>query len=250
MSQEAWDLSGKTALVTGAAKRLGRSIAAALADRGAGVVIHYNTSADEAHELAARLAKKGPAAWTLQGDLGDESQARALLDRAVKIAGPIDVLVNNAAVYNTGTLLGLAAGDLAENVQVNAFAPLQIARCLGAQGRPGAVVNLLDAAAGDYNRLHAAYHLSKQMLLSLTRMMAAEFAPAVRVNAVAPGLILPPEGADPNSLERLAHTNLLARVGNVEDVTDAVMFLLESSFITGQVIFVDGGRHLKGYMPR
>lgn len=250
MSEDAWNLSGKTALVTGAAKRLGRSIAVALADRGAGVVIHYNTSADEARDLAALLAKKGPAAYTLQGDLGDESQTHALLGRAVKLAGPIDVLVNNAAIYNTSTLLDLAAGDLAANVQVNAFAPLQIARCLAAQGRPGAVVNLLDAAVLDYNRSHAAYHLSKQMLLSLTRMMAAEFAPAVRVNAVAPGLIMPAQGTDPKSFKRLVHTNLLARVGNVEDVTDAVMFLLASSFITGQVIFVDGGRHLKGYMPR
>lgn len=249
MSREAWDLSGKTALVTGAAKRLGRSIASALADRGAGVVVHYNTSADEARELAERLAKKA-AAWTLQADLGDESQTRSLLDRAVELAGPIDVLVNNAAVYSTGGLLDLTAGDLARNVQANAFAPLQIARCFAAQGRPGAIVNLLDARVLDYNRSHVAYHLSKQMLLSLTQMMATEFAPAVRVNAVAPGLILPPQGADPDSFEKLAHTNLLGRVGDVEDVTDAVMFLLESGFITGQVIFVDGGRHLKGYMPR
>ena len=249
MSKEARDLSGKTALVTGAAKRLGRSIASALADRGAGVIVHYNTSADEARELAARLENKA-AAYTLQADLRDESQARNLLDRAVKLAGPIDVLVNNAAVYGTGRLLDLTAGDLAENVQVNAFAPLQIARCFADQGRAGAIVNLLDAAVLDCDRSHAAYNLSKQMLLSLTRMMAVEFAPAVRVNAVAPGLILPPEGEDPSSLERLVHTNLLGRVGNVEDVTDAVMFLLESSFVTGQVIFVDGGRHLKGYMPR
>ncbi len=250
MSREAWNLSGKTALVTGAAKRLGRSIATALADRGAGVVIHYNTSADQASELAAQLEKKGAAACTLQADLGDESQARTLLDRAAKLAGPIDVLVNNAAVYSTGLLPDLTAGDLTQNVQINAFAPFQIARCFAEQHRTGAIVNLLDAAAGDYNRSHVAYHLSKQMLLSLTRMMAVEFAPAVRVNAVAPGLILPPQGADPNSLAGLARTNLLARVGDVQDVTDAVMFLLESSFITGQVIFVDGGRHLKGYMPR
>lgn len=249
MSQEAWDLSGKTALVTGAAKRLGRSIATALADRGTGVVVHYNTSADEACELAARLEKKA-AACTLQADLRDESQARNLLDRAVELAGPIDVLVNNAAVYSAGRLLDLTATDLAQNVQINAFAPLQIARCFADQGRTGAVVNLLDAAVLDYNRSHVAYHLSKQMLLSLTRMMAVQFAPAVRVNAVAPGLILPPQDAEANSLEGLTHTNLLGRVGDVEDVTDAVMFLLESSFITGQVIFVDGGRHLKGYMPR
>jgi len=250
MNDKPRNLSGKTALVTGAAKRLGRSIALALADRGAAVAAHYNTSADEAADLAAQLEKKGASAYTLQADLGDESQAQTLLARAVRLAGPIDILVNNASTYDAGRLAELTARDLAGNVQINAFAPLQIARDFAAQGRSGAIVNLLDAAVLDYDRAHAAYHLSKQMLLSLTRIMAAQFAPAVRVNAVAPGLILPPAGADKADFEKLTHTNLLGRVGTAQDVTDAVVFLLESEFITGQVIFVDGGRHLKAFMRR
>ena len=98
----------------------------------------------------------------------------------------------------------------------------------------------------DYDRAHAAYHLSKRMLFTLTRMMALEFAPQIRVNAVAPGLILPPPGQDASFLERMASTNPLGRHGDASDVADAVLFLTGAGFVTGQVIYVDGGRHMKG----
>ena len=126
------------------------------------------------------------------------------------------------------------------------MAPLELTRCLAAQGRDGAVVNLLDARVGDYDRQHAAYHLSKRLLAALTRRMAIEFAPRLRVNAVAPGLILPPDGEDEGHFDRLASTNPLQRRGCPEAVAEAVLFLLRSDFVTGQVLFVDGGRHLRG----
>lgn len=241
-------LKGKTALVTGAAKRLGAATALELARHGAGVVIHYGRSHTEAEEVAQAVQSAGAPAFTLPADLADPAAGAGLIDRAVELAGPIDILVNNASIFPSGTLETMTAGDLYANIDVNALAPLLISRRFYAQRRPGCIVNMLDARIADFDSSHAPYHLSKRMLFSLTRMMAVEFAPAVRVNAVAPGLILPPDGEDETYLERLAHTNPLGRHGNPEDVVDAIMFLVRSEFVTGQVIFVDGGRHMKGAM--
>jgi NAD(P)-dependent dehydrogenase (short-subunit alcohol dehydrogenase family) len=246
MAPKPSELAGQTALVTGGAARIGRATALALARAGANVVVHCNTSARAAGELAERIRAAGPKAWTVQADLADPTQAEALLEQARQQAGPIDILVSNAAIFPESRLTDFTAEDLAESINVNALAPLLIGRAFAAQGRPGAVVNLLDCRIVNYDRRHAAYHLSKRMLFTLTRMMALEFAPAVRVNAVAPGLILPPAGEDESYLQRRASSNPLNRHGDVEDVTAAVMFLIRSGFVTGQVLYVDGGRHMKG----
>jgi pteridine reductase len=131
-------------------------------------------------------------------------------------------------------------------MRVNTFAPLVLGRAFIKQKRVGAIVNFLDTRMTGYDRDHSAYQLSKLSLSSLTKMMALEFAPCVRVNAVAPGPILPPLGKDSAYMERLASTNPLHRIGNLGDVTGAVLFLLKSTYITGQVLYVDGGYHLKG----
>jgi len=245
MSQQR-DFAGKTALVTGGAKRIGRATALALADAGANVVVHYHRSAAEADEVAQAIREKGSDAWTVPADLAEQAGPAGLFDRAVEAAGAIDIIINNAAIFPEDGLADVTSEALAANVHVHAWAPLVLSRALAAQSRDGAIVNFLDARVVDYDRKHVAYHLSKRMLLSLTRMMALEFAPRIRVNAVAPGLILPPRGKDETYLERLASTNPLQCYGSVEDVTDAVMFLLRNDFVTGQVLFVDGGRHLKG----
>ena len=248
MAEPRFELAGRTALVTGGAKRIGRAVALALADEGANVVIHYGRSRDEAEQAAAAIRHKGVEAWALQADLHKPDEAQGLFPRAVVAAGPIDVAVNNASIFQPSRLADFTAGDLATNVQVNAMAPLQIARALAAQGREGAIVNFLDARMLGCDAEHAAYHLSKRMLFALTRMMALEFAPAVRVNAVAPGLVLPPDGMDRRAFERLAHTNPLNRVGSVQAVVDAVLYLVQADFVTGQVLYVDGGRRMRGSM--
>ncbi len=241
-------LEGKTALVTGGAKRIGRAVACALAAEGVNVVVHYRSSASEAEELATKLQTGGVQAWTVRADLEDAGEAGNLLDRAVELAGPVDILVNNAAIFPESRLADFDVADLHANINVNAVAPALIARKFAAQGREGAVINLLDCRIDDYDEEHVAYHLSKRMLFDLTRMMAVEYAPKIRVNAVAPGLILPPEGKDEDYLASLASTNPLNRYGSPDDVTRAVSFLLRSPFVTGQVIYVDGGRHMTGAM--
>jgi NAD(P)-dependent dehydrogenase (short-subunit alcohol dehydrogenase family) len=248
MEYHPFALSGKTALVTGGGKRIGRANVLALAAEGTSVVVHYGRSRDEAEDAAAAARDRGVQAWTLQADLSQPGEAGRLFPQALDAAGPIDILVNNAAIFPPSKLVDFTADDLAQSVQINAFAPLQLARAFAAQGREGAIVNFLDTRITDYDRNNVAYHLSKRMLFSLTRMMAVEFAPAVRVNAVAPGLILPPPGGEESYLKKLVHTNPLRRVGSPEAIADAVLFLLRSNFITGQVLYVDGGRHMRGKM--
>lgn len=239
-------LADKTALVTGAAKRLGRALALALARAGAHVVAHYRASRDDAEDTAAAIRAEGVRAWTLPADLSQPSEAASLFDAAVSLAGPVDFLINSASIFPASGLRDFTPESLVENVQINALAPMLIARRMAEQERPGAIINLIDAMIMDYDKKHVPYHLSKRMLYTATRMMALEFAPKLRVNAIAPGLVLPPAGEDERYLAALAHTNPLQRYGDADGVCEAALFLLRSGFVTGQVIFVDGGRHMRG----
>jgi NAD(P)-dependent dehydrogenase (short-subunit alcohol dehydrogenase family) len=189
----------------------------------------------------------GRQAWVAQAELSDAVQAEALFASACASAGGhLDILVNSASIFPKGRLSDLAPADLDANIHTNALVPFVLGRALARSRRGGCIVNLLDSRITDYDSEHAAYHLSKRLLATLTRMMALEFAPRVRVNAVAPGLILPPPGEDDGYLERLKRSNPLERHGEAEDVADAVLFLARSAFVTGQTIFVDGGRHMRG----
>lgn len=242
------DLRGKTALVTGGARRLGAAIATGLADAGVHVAVHHHRSVAEAETLAETLRGRGVNAATVAGALDDPDAAPEILLAAAAQMGPIDILVNSASIFPEDNLENLTPASVHRNVDVNALAPLVLARALSKQGRPGAVVNLLDTMIADYDRRHLSYHLSKRMLHSLTRILAVELAPGIRVNAVAPGLVLPPVGKDEAYLAGLAHTNPLQSYGSEAGVREAVLFLLRSGFVTGQVIYVDGGRNLRGNM--
>ena len=235
----------RACLVTGAARRLGRAIALKLAGTGWDVVVHYHRSSDEAAQVAAQVEGLGRRAWLVQADLSAPDQVAGLVDQAVGKAGRVDGLVNNASIFPAGRLLDLEWTALADNLQVNAFAPFVLARDAARQGA-ASIVNLLDTRVVDYDREHAAYHLSKRALFSLTRMLALELAPGVRVNAVAPGLVLPPPGKGLDYLERYRGTNPLESIGTADEVAQTVHFLIEAAFITGQIVFVDGGRHMRG----
>jgi len=241
-------LSGKTALITGAARRLGRATAIALARQGVNVAVHYNQSEEAATALCDELRGLGVTSWPIQADLSDTSHAEGLFQQAVVQAGAIDILINNASIFEKETLWETTETTLWRNLQIHSVAPLMLARALAQQDRAAHVINLLDTRVTVYDRQHASYHLSKRVLLTLTRMLALELAPEIVVNAIAPGLILPPAGEDESYLEKLAHCNPLNRYGCPQDVADAVLFLLGSRFITGQVIYVDGGYHMKGRM--
>ena len=156
-----------------------------LARAGVNVIVHYRSSADEAADLVAEINALGPKGYALPADLAVSEKADALLPRAMDLAGPIDFLINNASFFQESRLASVAPEQILNNVSVHAAAPLLLSRRLAAQNRPGAIINMLDTRVADYDKDHVAYHLSKRMLLSLTRMMAIEFAPRIRVNGIA-----------------------------------------------------------------
>ncbi len=232
-------MQGKTALVTGGARRIGAAVVRALARAEVRVVIHCNTSREAAEALAAEVGGQVVAADLAADAAGAWAQAHAA-------AGPIDFLINNASLFPEDRIEDFTLGALESNIRLHAWAPLVLGRALAAQGRAGGIINLLDSRVTDFDSTHVPYHISKRVLHDLTRMMALAFAPQVRVNAVAPGLILPPEGKEASYLEALAETNPLHAVGSPEDIADGVIFLLQSAFVTGQTLYVDGGRHMRG----
>lgn len=239
----------KRALITGGAKRLGRETAQALARLGTDLAIHYHSSAGPAEALCRELEKSGVRAIPLQGDLSDGGAVEPLVQSAWEGLGGLDFLVNNASIFPPGRLDEMEMADLVANIRVNAWAPFLLTRALWRRirgtDRGGSVVNLLDTRLVGGDLAHSAYHLSKAMLAELTRLTALEFAPELRVNGVAPGAVLPPEGLDEAYLEDLTRSLPLRRRGYPLDIADATSYLLGATFVTGQVIFVDGGRHLR-----
>lgn len=239
-------LAGQTALITGAAQRLGRALSLALADEGVHLVLHYHRSAEAVESLADTIRGKGVSCWPIAADLTQPGKVETLWNDAVDATGTIHILINNASIFHTETLAQVTPESFQRNMQIHALTPLVLSRRLGQQEGPGHIINLLDTRAVCRDPQHVSYHLSKRTLLSLTRLLAEELGPTVAVNGVAPGLILAPAGEDETYLERLRHTNPLHRYGGPDDITDAVLYLLRSRFITGQIIYVDGGHHMKG----
>jgi pteridine reductase len=239
------ELKGKVALVTGASKRIGRALAIALAEEGVHIVAHdrKNLEADTIR-VCGEVVDCGAKSWPVMADLEKPEEYEALMARALQTAGSLDILVNNASIFFPNTIMDVGWGDVIRHMHVNAWTPFVLSREFARLARSGKIINVLDTKIRGYDGAHVAYVLSKQMFASLTMMCAREFAPGITVNGVAPGLILPPAGKDEGYLEQLAKSVPLKRHGGPDDIADAVIYLLKSDFITGQVIYVDGGRHL------
>jgi len=240
------ELRGRWALITGAARRVGRAIARELAVHGASVVVHYHTSADEAGAAVAELRGLGVEAIALAADLADAAAVAALADAAEARTGGIAVLVNSASNY-----LRRAFDDLDEAVwdaslDVNLKAPYLLATRLGRAMRArgeGAIVNIADWTGERPYPDYLPYCVSKAGLVSLTRGLARALAPSVRVNAVAPGPVLLPEDFTPAQADAVRRATPLQRIGTAEDVARCVRFLVaEAAYTTGALIHVDGGR--------
>jgi NAD(P)-dependent dehydrogenase (short-subunit alcohol dehydrogenase family) len=241
-------LIGKTALITGASKRIGRETALSLADEGVNIAVHFRSSDKDACELCGELSELGVKSWTIQADFTRQEDYETLIERTLIAAGSLDILANNASEFPSDTLEDIMLDGFMSNMQVNAWAPFILCRAFKYQVGHGKIINLLDSRINGYDWNHTGYILSKHVLSVLTRMMALQYAPDITVNAVAPGLILPPPGKDESYLEKLKDTVPLKRHGDPDDIADAIVFLAKSDFITGEVIYVDGGRHLKEYV--
>lgn len=235
------DLNGKTALVTGGAVRIGRAISERLAAAGAEVCIHYNRSRDEAESLKRDIEKNGGKARLFQADLNSEEACRHL----IREAGPPDVLINNASVFHKHTIEESSMPVLLDELWPNLFAPLHLMRAFAAQGRPGKIVNLLDRRITSKDTACVPYLLAKKALADLTELAALHWAPRIAVNGVAPGAVLPPPGRGDAYMKDHAGPVPLDIQVTPDDVARAVQFVLENDTLTGQIIFVDGGQHLR-----
>lgn len=239
-----FELKDKTALVTGCAKRVGQAVALGLAKQGVHIVGHYRSSSREIEKLRIELADLGVKSWLLQADLSKPEACERVIDEAFEKAGKVDILVNNASVFSAKTLDDTRLEDINSEMQVNAWAPFLLIRRFAARATRGKIVNMLDTRINGYDFNHFAYYLSKKMLENVTHSMALKLAPNVTVNAIAPGLILPPEGKDYTYLEERSKMVPLKRYGSPEDIVETILFLLRSDYITGQIVYVDGGKHL------
>lgn len=235
------------ALITGAAVRIGRATALALADEGVDIIVHYNASADEAEELAREIRSKGVQAWTIQADFSKPEEYQTLVHRAVDLAGPFDILVNNASIFPREEMSDVTFESFELNMRINAWAPFVFARSFAEELKRGKIINMADSRVTSTDWTHVGYIWSKYVVFKMTEMMALAYAPDITVNAIGPGLILPPPGKDESFIDNLVHTVPLQKHGSPEDIAEAIVFLLKSDFITGQIIYVDGGRHLKEY---
>jgi pteridine reductase len=240
-------LAGRIALVTGAGRRVGRAIALALGARGMRVVVHYNDSAESAHETARLIRDAGGLATIIQADLRDATEASRLVDRTLDAEGGLAALVNSAAVMRR-TPVGETTAEVwdemfALNVRAPYFLAQQAAPALRAA--QGAIVNIADLAAFETWPAYVPHGMTKAAIVQMTRGLAHALAPEIRVNAVAPGVVLLPEGWTDAEAERLRLTTPLRRLGTPEDVAGAVVYLLEAEYVTGEVITVDGGRHIR-----
>lgn len=240
------ELRGRWALVTGAAKRVGRVVAHELAGRGANVVVHYHTSAAEADATVASLRALGVEAVALAADLADAAATRRLAADAEARTGGVALLVNNASNYLRTPFDAITDADWDASLDVNLKAPFLLAWTLGRAMRArgeGCIVNVTDWAGERPYRHYLPYCVSKGGLIALTKALARELAPAVRVNAVSPGPVLPPDDFGPDALDAVRRATPLARFGTPEDVARAIRFLAEeANFSTGGVLHVDGGR--------
>lgn len=234
-------------LVTGAGRRLGREIAVALGARGMHVGVHYGHSAAGARETAASIERVGGRAVCFQADLTEPDAPAALVESAVQALGRLDVLVNSAAVMVRTPVGEVMPGEWDSIFAINLRAPFFLSQAAAPHlaGRQGAIVNLADLAAFETWPGYVPHGVSKAGVVQMTRALARVLAPDVRVNAVAPGTVLLPEAWPEDAAKRLAETTPMRRHGAPEDVTRTVIFLLESDYITGETIVVDGGRHIR-----
>lgn len=236
-------LKGKTILVTGAARRVGKIFALACARAGADVVIHHGHSADEAEAVRAEIAGWGRRAWVLQANLSDPSQAQNLIP-LVNESTPLHGLVNSAAIFESRSLETTSLDDWQRHLQINLTAPFLLSQAFAKQALEEArIVNILDWRALRPGADHFPYTISKAALAALTRSLAVALAPRVVVNGLALGAILPPSDtkAKPDIIKNIP----AGRWAEEHEIEQALLFTLTGpSYITGEIIHLDGGRHL------
>ena len=235
---------GKTALITGGAVRVGKAITLGLAEAGANVVINYNSSSQAAEETAAEARALGGEALAVQANIADLEQVEAMVRLAEERLGGVDILVNSASLYRETPFPTNDHDDwhLVTGIGINGpyYCTNAVAPGMLAKGE-GAIVNIVDLSALEPWPNFLAHSVSKSALMAMTRQWALELAPAVRVNAVAPGPVLPPADYSPEYIDYVASMTLLGRWGAPEDIAEAVLYFVRAKYVTAELLCVDGG---------
>jgi pteridine reductase len=239
------DLSGQSILITGAARRIGRSLALAAAAAGARVILHHGHSPSEAAQTSAEIRAQGAECLVLEADLGDMAQAQELVARA-SAEGPLHALVNNAAIFERLDLFDTSLEAWQRHLDINLTAPFVLSQAFARSLAPeasGRILNILDWRALRPGADHLPYTVSKAALAALTRALAVALAPRIAVNGLALGAILPP--SDGTAGAEALKAVPAGRWASLSEVNQAALFLLGGSgYVTGEILHVDGGRHL------
>jgi NAD(P)-dependent dehydrogenase (short-subunit alcohol dehydrogenase family) len=235
------------ALVTGAARRIGRAIAAGLGHAGWAVAVHCHNSRADAQSLVDEIAAKGGRAAVVAADLADAADTAGLVARAAKALGPLSLLVNNASIFERDTAATMTPESFDRHMAVNARAPFLLAQAFARQvpdGRQANIVNLIDSRVWRPKSDYTSYAVSKSALWSLTQMLAIEMAPGIRVNAIGPGPVLPNARQSAAHFARQWAATPLGRGATPEEIAEAVLYLVRAPGMTGQMLALDGGEHL------
>ena len=241
------DLAGRLALVTGAGHRLGRALALALGDRGMNVAVHYNASRGPALETAELITARGGRADVFAADLTRRGAPAALVRDVAAAMGRISVVLNSAAVMMRTPWDAVSEKEWDDMFALNLRAPYFVAQQAAiAMGKDdGVIINIADLAAFETWPAYVPHGISKAGIVQMTRALARVLAPGIRVNGIAPGAVLLPEGWTEQDAARLAETTPLGRIGAPDDVVQAMLYLLDADFVTGETLIVDGGRHVR-----
>ena len=246
-------MTPRAALVTGASRRIGRTLALRLAERGFAVAVHHRASPEEAEAVAGEIIAAGGRAVTVDGELSDPADVAALIPRAAAaLATPLTLLVNNASLFLDDRVGGLADAQWDLQLDVNLKAPVFLAQAFAAQAPDGAdaqVINLIDQRVLKQNPQFFSYSISKAALFHATRMLAQALAPRIRVNAVGPGPTLPSIHQSTETFAAEAASTLLGTRASPDDIAQAVLYLVDARAVTGQMIAVDAGQHLLWRTP-
>lgn len=238
----------RVALVTGAAKRLGRAMALELAAAGFDVAVHYATSAAEAEELAEAIRRRGRRAATLRADLAREAEVEGLLPAAQAALGPVGVLVNNASTFERDEWHDATRASWDRHIEPNLRAPFVLSQAMAKALPPaaeGVIVNLLDQRVWSITPHFVSYTVSKVGLWGLTQSLALALAPRIRVNGIGPGPALPSARQTQQQFENQCRSTPLRRGTSPEEVAAALIAILTFPSMTGQMIALDGGQHLQ-----
>ncbi|MDV3250174.1 SDR family oxidoreductase [Devosia sp. BK] len=246
------------ALITGANDRIGATIARALAKQGDAVVIHYRSGADGAEKVAAEIVASGGRARTVQADLSDRKSRAVLIAEAAKPFGPLTILINNASVFDPDSAQDVNEELWDQHFSVHAEAPIFLSRDFAAQlpyGVEGNIINMIDERVLHPSPAYFSYTLSKSVLWTATRTMAQSLAPAIRVNAIGPGPVLPHKGQSDQDFADSVKSLPLKRHADPDAIAQGVLAILSMPAFTGQMLALDGGKHLdyparRGPTPR